>query len=258
MSAQNNLEKILKEIHVMVAECPKLKGDMDKVVMDKNVLFAHLDRVSQCFYDMLDEFELTKQKKKEAEYQLKQKYEQMIEEANTQADDVYSASVLYTDEAITRLVRLLDDSEKSVELLYWDFEKKLIQERDRIRQNQKELQDILFELKDSNTYLGLMNERRRILKEQAEELKKHKENTSYAPYAPTYPAPEIKINKKYFEQMGLNEDGTPKAKEEKKAEPIEVKIDMNSNYFKWKNSKNQASESDKADDVKGGVSADEG
>ena len=233
MSAQNNLEKILKEIHILVSECPTLKGDPNQVVIDKTVLFSKLNDLSQCFYDMLDEFELTRQQKKEARYQLKQEYEKTLDNATAKAEDVYSASVLYTDEAITRLVRILDQSEKSVEQLYVDFEKKLRAEQDRIRINQKELQDILFELRDSNLYLNLLNERRRQIQQEKEKLEKEK---AMAPSLNTaaFPKPEIKINKQYFEQMGLNEDGTPKVKEEKKADKPEIKVDTNSNYFKWK------------------------
>ncbi len=233
MSAQNNFEKTLKDVHVMVSECPKLKGDANMVVLDKTVLFSKLNDISQCFYDMLDEFELTKQKKKEAEYQIKDQYIKTVESAESKAEDVYSASVLYTDEAITRLVRLLEASEKSVELLFVDFEKKLQREKDSIRANQKELQDLLFEMKDDNLYINILGERRRQIELEQERQGKRKQTTSYS-QDPIYPKPEIKINKQYFEQMGLNEDGTPKIKEEIKAEAPEIKVDMNSNYFKWK------------------------
>lgn len=236
MSAQNNLEQVLKKIHIMISESPRLKGDMDKVVIDKNVLFAHLDELSRSFYDMLDEFELTKQKKKEAEYQMKQKYEQTVENAYDKAEDVYSASVLYTDEAITRIVRLIEKSEKSVEMLYTDLEHKLQREKDQIRANQKELQNQLFEMKDSNLYLNILNERRRQIEKEKAELEKAKKQMDFAA-APAYPKPEIKINKQYFEQMGLNEDGTAKEMEEKKPETPEVKVNLNSNYFKWKKGK---------------------
>lgn len=233
MSAQNNLEQVLKKIHIMVSESPRLKGDMDKVVIDKNVLFAHLDELSRSFYDMLDEFELSKQKKKEAEYQMKKRYDTTVENAYDKAEDVYSASMMYTDEAITRLVRLLEKSEQSVEMLYSDLERKLQREKDQIRANQKELQNQLFEMKDSNLYMNLINQRRREIEKEKEELEKAKKQMDFAS-APSYPKPEIKINKQYFEQMGLNEDGTPKVEEEKKPEAPEVKVNLNSNYFKWK------------------------
>ncbi|MGN0170974.1 MAG: hypothetical protein ACI39H_09485 [Lachnospiraceae bacterium] len=234
MSAQNNLEKILKEIHIMVSECPTLKGDPNQVVLDKTVLFSKLNDVSKCFYDMLDEFELSSMQKKEARYQLKKEYEKTMDDATAKAEDVYSASVLYTDEAITRLIRILNQSEKSVEQLYVDFEKKLRTQQDQIRANQKELQDILFDLRDSNLYLNLLNDRRRIIEQEQEKKKKEEVSGYHSPQTAVFPKPEIKINKQYFEQMGLNEDGTPKIKEEKKTEKPEIKVDTNSNYFKWK------------------------
>lgn len=233
MSAQNNLEQVLKQIHIMISESPRIKGDMDKVVIDKNVLFAQLDELSKSFYDMLDEFELSKQKKKEAEYQMKKKYETTVENAYDKAEDVYSASMMYTDEAITRLVRLIEKSEQSVELLYSDLEKKLQREKEQIRANQKEIQNQLFEMKDSNLYMNLINQRHREIEKEKEELEKAKKQMDFSA-PPSYPKPEIKVNKQYFEQMGLNEDGTSKVEEEKKPEEPEIKVNLNANYFKWK------------------------
>ena len=244
MSVQNNFEKTLKEIHVMISECPKLKGEPDKVVIDKNVLFSQLNEISQCFYDMLDDFELTKQQKKEAVYQIKNQYEKTVEDAESKAQDVYSASVLYTDEAISRLTRLIESSEKSIELLYVDFEKKLRREKDAIRANQKELEDVLFEMRDNNMYLNLLGERRRQMELEQEQTGKTAPKIFSSD--PIYPQPEIKINKQYFEQMGLNEDGTPKIKEEVKVETPEIKVNTNSNYFKWKKEQEAKEEKEEA------------
>ncbi|SFQ20494.1 hypothetical protein SAMN02910358_01092 [Lachnospiraceae bacterium XBB1006] len=234
MSAENNWEKVLKRIHVMISECPKVRGEQDKVVMDKQVLFEYLNLMSQCFYDMLDEYKLTVQQKKEAKYQMRKEYDNAVKNAESAAEDVYSASVMYTDEAITRLVRIVEQSKRSMEQISLEFQNKLQDEKNLLRANQKELQDVLFEMRDDQMYLSLINERRREIQEQKERLEKDKEAAYSGSMAAAYPKPEIKINKEYFEKMGLNEDGTPKPVEEKKVEAPEIKVDTNSNYFKWK------------------------
>ncbi|MCR4956793.1 MAG: hypothetical protein K6A30_08930 [Lachnospiraceae bacterium] len=231
MGSQSSFENVVKEIHIMVSECPTIKGNPDNVVINKNQLFDKLNSLSQCLYEMLDEFELTKQKKEEANYKIKKYYRETVDNAQSKAEDVYSASVLYTDEAITRLVRLIDESEKSVELQFVEFERKLQKQKDEIRANQKELQDLLFEMQDDSFYINLLNERRRKIEQ--EKPDKNKKTPTYSS-EPIYPKPEIKINKQYFEHMGLNEDGTPKIEDEVKVETPEIKVDMNSNYFKWK------------------------
>ena len=233
MSAQGNYEKILKDIHLKVAECPKIKGEPDKIVIDKRVLFQDIDRISQCFYDLMDEFELTKSHKEEAKYQIHKQYNETVEQAEKTAEDVYSASMLYTDEAITRITRIIENSEKELELMYVGLERELQREVDRLRNNQKELQDQLFDMKDSNLYLDIITNRKKQIRKDMEEAEAARRN-AMAKSPVVKNTPEIRINKAYFELMGLNEDGTPKAKEVKAIEAPEIKVDVNSNYFKWK------------------------
>ncbi|MBE5906877.1 MAG: hypothetical protein E7277_08875 [Lachnospiraceae bacterium] len=249
MSAENNWEKVLKQIHVMVSECPKVRGEQDKVVMDKQVLFEYLNQMSQCFYDMLDEYKLTVQQKKEAKYQMRKEYDTAVKQAETAAEDVYSASVMYTDEAITRLVRIVEQSKRSVEQIALEFQNKMQEETNSLRMNQKELQDVLFEMRDDQMYLSLINDRRREIQEQKDRLEKDKELAYSGMNAPSYPKPEIKINKEYFAKMGLNEDGTPKPIEEKKVEAPEIKVNTNSNYFKWKAAQQETKSTEEEQDL---------
>lgn len=230
MSAQNDFEKTLKEVHLMLSECPNIKGDYDSVVVSKSALLKKLEKMTESMYAMLDEFGLNAQNRREEQGRMQRQHKEIIEKATVAAEDIYSASVIYTDEAITRLVRLLDNSEKSVELLYVDLEKKLQREKQQIRANQKELENMLFEMRDANLYIQMLNERRRQVEQEKENLKKASQSIP----SPAYPKPEIKINKAYFEQMGINEDGTPKEPVEEKKEPAEVKVNTESNYFKWK------------------------
>lgn len=232
MSTQNNLEQILKGIHLMISECPKIKGDPDRVVIDKNRLFVELDRVSQCMYDMLDEYGLTKSKKEEAQYQINRQYEETMKKANSTAEDVYSASVLYTDEAITRLVRILDENQRKMESIYHEMGKSIQHEKDKLRKNQRELQDTLFEMKDSNLYLNILNDRR----VQLENEKENKERQNLGKTIVMNPGQklDIKVNEKLIEQMGLNTDGSVKPEKEPTIAKPEVKVDTESNYFKWK------------------------
>lgn len=240
MSSQKNWEEVLKQIHIMVSECPKVKGEQDKVVMDKTVLFNYLNEVSQCFYDMLDEFKLTTQQRKEAKYQMRKEYDTTVKSAETAAEDVYSASMLYTAEAITRLVKVIDASKRDMDQVAQELQQRMQQEKENLRANQKELQDVLFNMKDNNLYMGLISERRREIQKEKERMEKEKEIAFSGTRTAAYPAPEIKINKEYFEKMGLNEDGTPKPMEEKGTEAPEIKVDLNSNYFKWKRAQEKA------------------
>ena len=133
MSAGKSMEDVLRDIHLLISKCPKIKGDPDRVVINKQELFAELEKISQCMYDMLDEYSLSKQKKEEAQYQINKKYDETIAKATSTAEDVYSASVLYTDEAISRLVHILDQNKKDMDNLYHEINRQIENEKDKIR-----------------------------------------------------------------------------------------------------------------------------
>jgi len=235
MSTQNNLEEIIKKIHLMVSQSPHVKGDPNRVVIDKNELFSYMEDISRCMYDMLDEYKLTSEQKKEQLRQIKEEQKKMVESASKTVEDMYSASALYTDGAIGRLVRILEESQKSFDILYAEYNRRMSEEKARLRGNQKVLEEQLFEMKDSNFYVNLLADARRKMEKEYEENQTVLSKKTFG--EGNYPQPEIKINQAYFDQMGLNLDGTKKVEEinTEAASAPEVVVNMNSNYFKWKN-----------------------
>ena len=95
----------------------------------------------------------------------------------------------------------------------------------------EELKSLLQDLKDTDKYMGIIEERNKKI---AKEKKWKEEDTESSPYAAV--KPEIKINRDYFEQQGISfeepEEEQPEEKTEKAAPEISVNLD--SEYFKWK------------------------
>ena len=233
MSTQNNLEDIIKKIHLMISASPHVKGDPDRVVINKNDLFKHLEDISKCMYDMLDEYKLTSEQKKEQLRHIKEEEKKMIAAAQTTVEDMYSASTLYADGTIGRLVKVLEESQKSFDTLYAEFNRKMAEEKSKLRGNQKVLEEQLFDMRDSDFYGGLLADARRKMEKEYEENRSVLSKTVSA--EGNYPQPEIKINQAYFDQMGLNLDGTKKVEETKtETSAPEVIVNTESNYFKWK------------------------
>ena len=46
MSAGKSMEDVLRDIHLLISKCPKIKGDPDRVVINKQELFAELEKIS--------------------------------------------------------------------------------------------------------------------------------------------------------------------------------------------------------------------
>lgn len=236
MGAQDQVEKALKDLYVLLSECEVYDKEKSLVIVDKKRFIKAVNDLNQGIYGVMDEYELTKQSRDKAEREVKKRGDEIIRDANKKAEDVYAASVLYTDEALKRVQYIIQDSMDSVKSIYEGMYQKLEQEKHKVKSNQTELNGFLQDLKDTDKYLQIIEERNKKL---AKEKSKEKDEVP----APSYAAakPEIRINEAYFREHGLSleEEEQPEEKVEKVAPEISVNLD--SEYFKWKERENAGS-----------------
>lgn len=230
MGAQNHIEKALREIYLILSQCEVYDKEKNLVIVDKKSMVEALKDLSQGLVEAMDELEMTKQSRDQAERESKKRGEEMISDAKRKAEDVYAGSVLYTDEALKRVQFIMQDAMHSVKDIYEKMNRDMQKEMKRVKTNQTDLAGCLQDLADTNKYLQIIEERnRKLAKERAEEKEE-------APM-PTYTAakPEIRINEAYFREHGLSleeEEAVPEEKMEKIT--AEVSVNLDSEYFKWK------------------------
>lgn len=232
MSAQDKTEKVLRELHVLVSKSEPYDDKSDRIIVDKKKMVDLLKQIAACMSEMMEEYELNEENREKAEREYKKVGEEIITDAKKKAEDVYAASVLYTDEALKRVLDIMQETNESVQKAFTQMEEQLEKERKYVIQDKSELKGHLQGLKDTDKYMSIIEERnKKIAKE-----KKWKEDglESVSHYASA--KPEIKVNKDYFEQHGLSlEEETEPVPEEKtdKAAP-EINVNLDSEYFKWK------------------------
>jgi hypothetical protein len=128
----------------------------------------------------------------------------------------------------------MDEANESVKAVYDSMGEKLANERKLVSGDKLELKSLLQDLKDTDKYMGIIEERNKKI---AKEKKWKEEDTESSPYAAV--KPEIKINRDYFEQQGISfeepEEEQPEEKTEKAAPEISVNLD--SEYFSGKSRK---------------------
>lgn len=100
MSPQDKVERVLKEIHVAFSKSETYNGHPDKVIIDRKQFLNLLDRLNQGIYDMMDQYEQTRQSRSNAERAFRKKGMKSLRQANANAEDVYAASVIYTADMI--------------------------------------------------------------------------------------------------------------------------------------------------------------
>ncbi len=245
MSTQSNIEKVLKNLHVLLAKSEKYALDEKKIVVEKKKILDLLTELNTCIADIMDEYEVTKQSRDKAERDFQRQSDKIIEDANKKAEDIYAASVMYTDEALRRVNSIVDETNVSISKIYEDMSKKLKEQEKLIRENQLELASELQDLRDTEKYLKLMEERN---KEIEKEKKSEEKNEIKRPSIYANRQSEIKINEEYFEKMGIALEQEAEKEIEQtliNAVEAEIKVNLDADYFKWKEGK----EIEKKDDT---------
>lgn len=231
MSAQSHIEKALRDIHMMLSQCQVYDKENNLVIMDKKALVEALQDLSQGIYESMEEHEMTKRSRDQAERDTKRRGDEIIADAKSKAEDVYAGSVLYTDEALKRVQLIMQDAMDSVQGVYNKMQMDMTREMQRVRSDQTGLTGYLRDLADTDKYMQIIDERnKKLAKERAEGKDEIPEPTIAAP------KPEIRINEAYFREHGFSLDDEPVEMPEEKMEKVnaEISVNLDSEYFKWK------------------------
>ncbi len=231
MSAQDNIEKVLRELHVLLSKSKEYEADPNYLIVNKKEMLELLKEFAVCMEEIMDQYELTKQSREQAQRENRRIGEEIITDAKKKAEDVYAASVLYTDEALRHILDIMQQSNASVKAVFDQMEEKLEKERQIVSRDKTELKSHLQDLQDTDKYMNIIEDcNKKIAKE-----KKQKEEEAEPPLYANRKT-EIKINKEYFEQQGIAlEDMAEEQPQEQteKAAP-EINVNLDSEYFKWK------------------------
>jgi hypothetical protein len=229
MGAQDRTERVLRDMHVLFSKAHPYEGSTKNVIVDKNAMMDLLKELNECMYDMMEEHELTVKSRDKANREMQKQGDDIVFEATRKAEDIYAASIMYTDKAFDNLQEALKESQEAVSKIYDDAIKKIKEETRSVKTNQLELKSHLNDLIDTQKYLRLIDEENmRLLREKAEGSEEDFD-------APKYSAPEIRINKDYFAQAGLaiDDDLDQSAGDINGEESGISSEDLDAEYFKW-------------------------
>lgn len=232
MSAQDNTEKILRSLHVLLSKSEPYAKEPSKVIVDKQEMLDLLAQLNKSMYDIMDEYELTKQSRDRAEREFQKKGDEIVWNASRKAEDVYAASVMYTDEALNRVQEIMKEADSSIAEICAEMNAQLKEQERLIKSNQLELKSTLQDLLDTEKYLKLIEERNREIRKQKENGKpvEEREQNIYANRQT-----EIKINQEYFEKMGISlEDDIEESTKVSETPQVDIKVDLDADYFQWK------------------------
>jgi hypothetical protein len=245
MNTQLRIENTLKQIHLLFARSHQAGDNPDEIVVNKKELFMLLEEINACMYDMMDEYEVSKESKERIVRQAQRRGEELIEDANKNADDIYAASVLYTDSALNEMRSSLEKSMRKIQKVYNGFVDDMSKQMQTIQENKYELKEQLAELLDSGKYLRILDAENKkdaqTRREETKEWAKQGGNPALSfsmpeafadldePIRIVAPAPEIKVNPAFAENTIL--DGF---RENTESAGPQINVNLDAEYFKWK------------------------
>lgn len=167
----DSIEKVLREIHLMIARSERIEGDLDRVVISKRELFSLLEELNYGLADMMDQYEMSTAAKTRAKQELLETGQEIIDTASQQAEDVYAASILYTDGALNEVYAEITEARTELRREYNKFEDKMAARLEELRANQNELMEQLRALAQGKKYFDLIEDYNKKLAE-ADEARK--------------------------------------------------------------------------------------
>lgn len=212
MSSQDKLENVLRDIHVLISRSEVY--EKDRIIVNKQEMFGLIDRLNASIYEIMEEYELTKQSRDKAQREHKKQGDKIIWDASRKAEDIYAASVMYTDEALGHIQAIMDESTAQIRAVQDAMIKDLEEKKQIVRTNQLELKSQLQDLVDTEKYLLLIEERNKEIEREKEKHGRRfglpKEKSQFADVKT-----EIRINKEYFRNAGIDLEEDGDASEEK-------------------------------------------
>ncbi len=211
MSIQDKMEQILKNIHLLFSESKPYDEDGTWIIVEKEKIFQQLEQLNLAVYEMMDTYEMTNQKHQLAQRRCEKRGEEIIRKASSHADDIYAASIMYTDDAINRICHIMEDANDSVQKIFRGLNNEMERERERVRHNQLELTSQLQDFADTNKYIKLIEEiNKKLERERMEEAQARKEKRIQNE-GKTYSdvQPEIRVNEEYLERRERHYELTP-------------------------------------------------
>ena len=153
MGASDRTERVLRDMHVLFSKAQPYEGSTRNVIVDKNAMMDLLKELNECMYDMMEEHELTVKSRDKANREMQKQGDEIVFEATRKAEDIYAASIMYTDNALDSLQKVIKESEEAVSKIYDDALKKIKEETKAVKSNQLELKSHLNDLIDTRSFL---------------------------------------------------------------------------------------------------------
>ena len=251
MIQQEKIEKALKDIHLLFAASESVPDDDNLIIVDKKSLYSALETINRCMYEMMDSYEITSESRNRQERKTAEKCEKMISDSTRVAEEIYAASVMYTDDAMKRLYDEMRKTQMEVVRMTEKLADNIDSRLKTVVENREQLREELSSTEQSEKYLRILKAEARA-ESAGEELPEPEEGRApiYRPFLSedrpwqdtpikiAAPAPHIKVDPAYAQ----DDDPDISDIDEGTSAPASpnVVVNYDSAYFKMKQAQAKA------------------
>lgn len=167
-----DMERIMREIHVMFAKAEKASSKEDTIIVDKKRVFALLESLNREVYDALDRYGESQASREAALKKFKEETDAMVEKASQSAEEIYAGSILYSDSTLRELEKEVEQARESIHKTWEEIDDRLAERLRFLEKNRRELKGQLEQMEQSRIYLDLIGKAKRAETEEKEEQKR--------------------------------------------------------------------------------------
>ena len=155
------LEEIMKKIHILLANCEKSPYSSEDVIVPKKRLFALLEQLNYAVYEIMEQYEATVAARDRALIREERMAAEIREDARQRAEDVYAASLLYTEDMLQDMRTITNVMYQKTREAYAELLQSYEERMDYIEKNEQELISQMSAMVDAKSYLHIIEDRRR-------------------------------------------------------------------------------------------------
>lgn len=166
-----SLEQIMRRIHVLFAKCEQYGEKTDnKIIVPKKEVFHLLEQLNLAVIAMMDQYEGTTESRERGLADYERSKEKLVEKAQENADDVYAASLIYTDNMLEEIESIVEETKENMWEQYARMAERLDAQAKLLTENQEEIKQQLNAMAQGGKYLRLIERENARIKQRQEEL----------------------------------------------------------------------------------------
>jgi hypothetical protein len=169
------LEEIMKKFHIYLANCKESAYSGEDIIVSRKRILTLLEELNQAVYEVSEQYEATQESKARALMNAERQAAEIKDEALNRSDDIYAASMIYTDDAINQIKNSLEYTYLKVRREYEELLKNYEEKMKELTKNSEEISAQLSAMSEGQLYLRLIeqaHEKNKSAEQLAEDLRK--------------------------------------------------------------------------------------